>query len=385
MEALKKAIKGISLAHKGFESSTAAELKKLKAKPLKEGSGWVCFEAKDLKHLCSIAYLSAASTKVLAQLKVIKSNSLDSLIKGISSAALAAWMTDNTKFRVTCSSDKSETDKIQVSQKVGAAIVKNCKKLKLKVDLESPEIIIHIEQTGSEWLAGVDLTGINTSTRDYKLFLLSTAPKGTIAANLLLHAGYQGKGIIIDPFCRGGVIAIEAAAMLAGHPINSYRKGELAFTKLPRNPEFSKDSFFDYANKMLKAGAGSIYAYSEQFREIAGAKKNAKIANLLKFINFSRLEVDWIDTKFDRKSIDHIVTIPPQASKNRKISDATKLAKELLEQADYCLKNKGSLVVMLRDPKIFKSAIERLPLKIQDERIIRHGKAQQHVLKIVRK
>ena len=51
------------------------------------------------------------------------------------------------------------------------------------------------------------------------------------------------------------------------------------------------------------------------FKYVDFLKKNAKIAGVDKHINFSRVELEWLDIKFKKESIDRIITNPP-ISKN---------------------------------------------------------------------
>lgn len=375
---------GLSLTHVGFEDASKSELKSLKATKIETGNGWVSYSAQSLEHLCSIAYACASTTKTLYLLKSISGSTLKSLLDGMKGIDFRSWIHKGASFRVNCSDlPESNISKTELNEHAGEVILNTCQGSNAKVDLVSPQVIFHIYSDSKSWFVGVDLTGIDISSRDYKLFLLSTAPKGTLAASLLLKAGYKGRGVLIDPFCRGGVIAIEAAAMLSGTPINKYRQQDFAFTKLP-NGSFKGDKFFEKAERLLKPGNGNIFAFSEQFREIAGAKKNAKIANLNNEINFSRLEVDWLDTKFDKNSVDFIVTLPPQASKNRKSADVYKLLQELLVQSEYCLKKSGVLAVLLRETELISKAIENTKLKIVSQTRVRHGKAEKEVLLIMK-
>lgn len=381
----KNKLEGVCLTHRGFEDTCSTELRILGIKKPISESSWCRFAVSSLEDLCRIGYLSQSSIKTLALIEVVQGKTLNSIATKISKIDFSQWISQGMKFKVTYSSDpESSHSTMEACEVIGAAVAKAAKKAAPKVSLTEPDIIIHVHHTSLDWVVGVDLVGIDVSSRDYKLFMLSISPKGTVAFNLLLTAGYEGKGVLIDPFCNGGVIAIEAAALSAGKPIHCFRRNEFAFLKLPQFSNVDSQKFFDKIHKGVKKHESKINAFSESFKDIAAAKKNAKVADLNKEITFSRLEVDWLDTKFDKASIDFIVTIPPQASKANRELDVFKVYRELVSQADYALKREGKMVVMLRDDALMKKALENSVLKLQKSFIIHHGQAQQVVLIISR-
>ena len=54
---------------------------------------------------------------------------------------------------------------------------------------------------------------------------------------------------------------------------------------------------FDFDKFNSKFDKANIFAFDSQFRHIDAAKKNSKIAGINKNINFSRTEIEWLDTK----------------------------------------------------------------------------------------
>ena len=72
------------------------------------------------------------------------------------------------------------------------------------------------------------------------------------------------------------------------------------------------------------------------------AKKNSKIAGVDKKLTFSRMDLEWLDTKFKKHSINKIVTRLPESRKK----DLNKVYKEFFYQAEFILSENGKIVVM---------------------------------------
>ena len=84
------------------------------------------------------------------------------------------------------------------------------------VDKEDPDVRIWVHLAGADAAVGVDSTGEPLSHRGYR-------PRGgpapiaeSLAAGILLLAGYDGSQPLLDPMCGTGTFAIEAALIAAG-------------------------------------------------------------------------------------------------------------------------------------------------------------------------
>ena len=65
----------------------------------------------------------------------------------------------------------------------------------------------------------------------------------------------------------------------------------------------------------------------------------------------SKSEIEWIDTKMEKETIDIIATHPPETSKNRNNKKILKVYDELFYQADYVLKKHGKMVLINKTNK----------------------------------
>ncbi|MBI2564402.1 methyltransferase [Candidatus Woesearchaeota archaeon] len=226
---------------------------------------------------------------------------------------------------------------------------------------------------------GIDISGFDLGKRAYRLFLGPDSLRGNIAASLLLIAEYSANKKIIDPFCRTGIIPIEAALIAKNKSPHFFNKNNFAFTKIKLYDNWK--NVLENIDRNEEETNPFIYAIDPQFKNIASSKKNANLAGVNKIINFSRKDLYWLDLKFNDQSIDCIITQPPNWLKN---NDKTmiKLYSQFFEQSKKLLSPKGIIVLYIHENK--KQIIElALGFKLKKEIKIKQGKEDWHALQFV--
>ncbi len=218
--------------------------------------------------------------------------------------------------------------------------------------------ICYLSQSASSVLLGNQPILSDLDMREYGIFGNSDDIKGNLAYLMLRAAGYDpARHFLFDPFTRSGAVAIEAALFSSGFPVNYYRKDALsaAFSRLP---QFSAADAHKVFSAMDAAAAKrkirpKILSSSSLMQILRPAEKNAKIAGINKLIRFSRLDIGWLDAKLDERSVDLVVSYPPQfksgsnqfaAAENKKLG---KTYAELFSQARLFMKKSGSVVLLL--------------------------------------
>ena len=244
------------------------------------------------------------------------------------------------------------------------------------VDFKSPLYIIYAYARDSDCHVGLDLSGFDLSKREYKVFNHPGAFKGTIAY-AIFRSGFEasaktGDISILNPFCRSGVISIEAALFFSRFPVNFFRRDSFAFLKFGF-PEGDFDKVFkDADSKLEKRDYFRIFASDPEMRNIAYAKKNAKIAGVEKKILFSRNDLEWLDIRFGGGKIDLIVSDLSFG----KFENAKKIMREFFNQADYLLETGGSICVACRDYEDLKSFAESYGFSIAEHLTFFQGQQQ---------
>ena len=118
-----------------------------------------------------------------------------------------------------------------------------------------------------------------------------------------------------------------------------------------------------------------IYNIDSSMKYLNYTKKNSKISGIDKKINFSRMDLEWLDTKFDKQSIDKIVTKIP----NLQEKQSNTMYNEFFYQAEFILNKKGK-IVLIGDNDLIKKFSSKYKFKTSDKRNIFSGKMKYQVL-----
>lgn len=381
-------MKGLAITSKGIEDIAALEIKEIiKAKTdIKESC--IIFQPKELLDLCKLCYKAQSLEKVLLLFDNFSFSDPDDLYKKLSEtikkASIQDWLDKTKTFRA--SSKKVDNDAIhneELNSTVGELIINKIKKEKRylqKVDLDNPGIIFFVYIMRCECYLGIDMSGFELHKRDYRVFSSPRELRATVAYSLSRIAGYEPKGLLLDPFCSSGSILIEAALFAACMPVNFYRKDKFIFMKLKplEKKDFSK--FFESMDKKIKKPKTELYGYDTLLHYVQSARKNAKIAGIQKQITFSRVEIDWMDLKFKKDSVDRIVTQPPALTQNSDQKEIGKMHDNLFYQAEYILKKTGTVTTISPSTELLKKSAEKYKFKPVHEREVMHGKTKMEIV-----
>ena len=363
-------MKGLVITNKGIEDIAALEIKELiKAKTFVKETV-VIFEFNKYEDLFTLCYKGQSFAKVLnlydyfefnenqrfSKLKSkISINKKESLLKKLKKIIKNIKINKKKTFRVSCNRiGEHDFSSQEIENEVG-------KLIDLKCDLTNPDIIYYVYIYNNMCYFGVDISGLDLSKRDYKIFSLPNSLKATIAYALVRISGYKEGDVLLDPFCGSGEISIEAARFASNFPTNYYNKNKFKFK-------------FDKIDKKIKKKIkGKICCFDYQHRNVKAAEKNAKIAGINKLLQFSRTETDFLELKF-KDNVDVIVTQPPALSKYSDIKQIEKQYDEFFYQAEYILKKNGKIVVTSGKTEELVKKAEKYKFKVKEEREVFMGK-----------
>lgn len=367
---------GLALCNKGIEEIVSLDIKEILRKKSIKGRGHVTFQFEKEDELCKLAYISQSISKVILVLDSFEFKSQKKIIEQAGKLQLK-WFNKDRKFKVDAKVIESDIEQEEIRGEIGEAIINSLTDYEQKVDLSNPDITIYIYINRNKAHLGIDFTGKSLSKRSYRIFSSPRNIKSTIAYAMVRLSGYKKEETLIDPFCISGSIGIEAALFNNNLPVRYFDKEEFLFNK------FIKFDFKDIDKKSTKIKS-NIYALDSLFKNINASKKNAKIANVNKLINFSRTEIDWLDTKFDKENVDRIVTCIPNITKYTNENELLKVYNEFFHQAEFILKKKGIIVICTTNPeKIKESSKERFELEMEKE--VWQGKEKLVLLKLSKK
>jgi 23S rRNA G2445 N2-methylase RlmL len=391
------------LVNKGFESVVARQCKELLGytKNVEVNEGIVSFDAKDWDDVYRFVYRTQIANRVLYLLGNVEYDSNETLITNISNLINESkdnFLTDlintgNMDFRVSIKVDE-HTDVTYLEAEVGGVFFEYAKSLNkpLKVNLKNPILNIYIYMCGDmesgKAYVGIDLSD-ELSKRDYKIFNNAVSLKGTSAFGLLMMSGYNSDEGYLNPCCYSGTMEIEAGLYVSNTSHRFYNKS-FPFTKLSNavygtNNE-SWDKFFKRIDSERISNDGglkrefSITGSDKLLSGITASVKNAKIAGVESFINFRRIDLDWMDIKFEEKSVDRIITFIPGSSKHDK--SLPKEYKELFYQAEYILQNsrkESNLIIMCLSTELLLEASKEYFI-LSREHVVYSGSQEMHIL-----
>lgn len=353
----------------------------------------VKFDFEKLIDLCKIAYMSQAANRVALlffEFKAEKSleESATNFLKHAEKTDFSKWFSKEKTFKIDCTRiGEHDFHSVDIEAQAGQALCKIIEKKQgfdPKTDFVFPSLRLFLYIFGEKGYFGIDFSGFELSKRQYKIFNHPESLKGTTGYALVKLAGYDKKKVLLDPFMGSGVILIEAALYAAGFPVQYYNKDKLAFTSFDFFNEFGKDKFFNSIDKKIKEKKTDIMGYDSQLRFLKASQKNAKLAGIEKNLHLSRSEIEWLDTKIDKGTVELIVTDPPRDSKNKEEKKIEKVYNEFFYQADYILKKKGMILLITRDYALLEKAAGNHKFKITSKYTLNQGKEIFNVLSFAR-
>ncbi len=343
-------MKGLVITSKGIEKYASTEIKELTDGKCEIQDSCVVFECKSFEDLCMLCYKSQSADRVMYLIDNFEfKDFFNDLENAIGKLELIKWIIKNKKFKVECVRHGNHNFKSVDVEKEFAMLISSKYKNKITLDIKDYDIIFLVYIINDNCYIGIDFAGFELNKRPYKIFLHPSSLRGTIAYALIRESGFEKNDIILDPFSRDGIVAIETAFFATGFPCNYFKKDRFAFLKLDIGVDFEK-FFRNTDKKIAKKIKAEIYAFDHLFKYVDYSKKNAKIAGVDKEINFSRVELEWLDIKFKKESVDKIITNLP-ISKNANLD---KIYNEFFYQSEYILKKNGTIGLIARMPDLVK-------------------------------
>jgi putative N6-adenine-specific DNA methylase len=362
----------LAIIQEGIEDVTKEEVKEiLDVSKVEIGRGFLVFDVKKVEDVVKFCYKAHSVNRVMLlanKLKITDFSKLREVLRKEKLEVPVEISSDST-FAARCyKNDDIETKEIE--EVLGGYVHDE---LKLDVNLNSPDIMFLGFVNADYFYYGVDVSGFDLSKREYKVFISSTALKATVAFALLKIAEWSKDDVLLDPFCGSGEIMIEAALYKAGISPHHFNKSKFLLARM-LGLDLEK---YDVGHGDTKE---TIYALDKKFSSVSNAKKNAKIASVVKRIRFSRMDISWLDTKFDKKTVDFIITNPPRIGKFSDQKGIKKVYKELFYQAEFVLREKGRMFIVTTNKDEFSEFAKEYKFKLVNSKKIYSGKQELDVV-----
>jgi 23S rRNA G2445 N2-methylase RlmL len=229
--------------------------------------------------------------RVLFQLREFSARNADDLYRVVLGIAWEEHIPGNGYVCVTSSVDNPTIkDTRFASLKCKDAIVDRIKeKTGKRPDSGSArdQSVVHLYWKDDHCSIYLDTTGEPLSRRGYRKIPLGAPMQETLAAAVVLAAGWDGTGNFINPMCGSGTLAIEAALISLNRAPGLLRVN-FGFMHLKSYNEALWNELRGKAKKDAKKSlSGRIIATDISGNAIEAAKKNAATAGVEHLIEFS--------------------------------------------------------------------------------------------------
>lgn len=210
--------------------------------------------------------------------------------------------------------------------------------VRLKVNLEEPDVIIRCDLIDDDLTVGIDMTGDDgLHKRRYRIYQHPAPLNPAIAASLVYLSGWSSDFSLLDPFCGSGTILFEAGMIAKNTPICKYRK-DFAFRK-----------FFDYLPEISEREVPLRLYGVEKFRKhIEGAKKIAD------YVGIHPMFIQGAAERMNEyiSEVDYIVTNPPYGMRVGKKGIIERIYSGFLGSASLVLRKR--MVAITSEMRIFE-------------------------------
>ena len=186
------------------------------------------------------------------------------------------------------------------------------------VDREDPDLRLHLRlvERGATSL-GLDSSGEPLSHRGYR-------PRGgpaplaeTLAAGILLLAGYDGSEPMLDPMCGTGTFAVEAALIASRTPPGLHRP--FAFERWAVHDRVRFEEFARNASHGHRDPPAPIVARDRDQRAVRATQRNLKAAWMDRWVEVERRDV--LDFELPWGTGGMVVANPPYGKRVGKVED----------------------------------------------------------------
>ncbi|MBP1715068.1 MAG: putative N6-adenine-specific methylase [Deltaproteobacteria bacterium] len=146
--------------------------------------------------------------------------------------------------------------------------------------------VVTLYWRGTSCRISIDTSGEPLSHRGYRKIPLQAPLQETLAAGVLLAAGWKGDGNLVNPMCGSGTLAIEGALIAAGRPPGFLREN-FGFMHVRG---FDRKVWLDLLHQAEEQArgkeSGRMIATDINPEAVEGAKKNAAAAGVGNRIEF---------------------------------------------------------------------------------------------------
>ncbi|ADG13674.1 putative RNA methylase [Methanocaldococcus infernus ME] len=358
----------------GLEKIAKEEIESLggKVKEIREERGRVFFEG-DLKVMAKLNYFSRTLERINILLYRGEVESLEDIYEVIYNLDWT-FIDENKSFAIRPLRVGSHNfTSIDIGRVAGEALIKSYlrdKNVRLKVNLDEPDVIVRVELIHNELLVGLDTTGdIALDKRGYRVYNHLAHLNSTIAASLIYLGNFREYESLLDPMCGSATILIEGALIRRNIPPGIFRERKYGFSFLNL---FGRELLEDVKREVnINYEKYLIYGIDKNPKFLEGAKRNLESAMVDDTVNLILGDATKIDKIFNE--VDLVVVNPPYGIRLGKKRLLRELYNNFLLSVKRVMHGNSRVICITAETKLFEEAIAKADLTVKEKFNVKFG------------
>ncbi len=274
----------------GLEILLHAEARELRLGKVERQVGGIQFEGTLVDAMRANLWLRTA-VRVLMRVSRFEAKDDAALYAGARAVDWSRFLAGERRFVIDAHTNASALDHtLFIEQRVKDAIVDRFRELENRrpdVDKQDPDVSIYVHLVKDRCTLLVDTSGESLHKRGWRRYQGRAPLSETLAAALVLFSGWDRRAPLIDPFCGGGTILIEALLLARNIAPGSFRK-QFGFQRWPGYDETAWKKLVDEAARAAKPNARPVLQGRDwDPATIAGAAENLHGAGIEAAIEFT--------------------------------------------------------------------------------------------------
>lgn len=277
-----------------LEPLLSQELEELKVQGIRPGFRGVYAE-KTMDTVYVVNYLSRLATRVLWPLREFYCQDRDMLYREAKKINWLSFLDENKTFAIDANvSHPSLRHSLFAAQVVKDALCDSVREAKGKrpsVDVKLPDVQFHLFIHNKRAMISLDTSGSPLYKRGWKVKRGEATIPETLAAALLIRAGYTAEHVLCDPFCGTGTILIEAAYIATRTPPGFLRK-TWGFLHMPEHVMHKWENFKRvYDEKRIPLVKNKIFGADKDLTELSLCRAHLAKLGFIEQIELTHKEV----------------------------------------------------------------------------------------------
>ncbi len=245
------------------------ELKSLSLVDLKLGFRGV-WAPNSIENIYKINYLSRLATRVLLPLIQFSCPDAQTLYTEAKKIPWLDYLDETKTFAIDANINhphiRHSLYGAQLVKDAICDIIREKKGARPSVDVKNPDVQLNVFIHKNQATISLDTSGAPLYKRGWKEANVEAGLPETLAAAILMRAGFSEREVLCDPFCGSGTFLIEAACMATQTPAGFFRK-KWGFFNLP---QFNVSEWEEFKNHW------DLKRRPTASRNIIGADNDAK-------------------------------------------------------------------------------------------------------------